>query len=210
MINQCLEDINEPTELYKFYSQQSPNKLPSLLICNDKRRQQNIDIENLITDNRPVETSNGVFEPFNVRNLANSGYGLQKGYSNNIDIDSHLKNINYYTDKCFYDNYKTHPSQATSTLNQYTNTLVHNYNNNQRQHPLNCIGPQDKFKLCNGYESYNVYQNEPVFYKFSNDNYCRNYPCQRLFHNQTKRKALIGNRHNPFNINPTNINYCDI
>ena len=45
MISECLKDINEPTDIDKFYNQESPNKNPPLLICKDKRYQQNKDIE---------------------------------------------------------------------------------------------------------------------------------------------------------------------
>jgi hypothetical protein len=42
---------------------------------------------------------------------------LQEGYSRNIDLDSHLKNINFYNDKCFYDNWKMDPNFGTNSCN---------------------------------------------------------------------------------------------
>ena len=45
MIRECLEGINEPTNINNFYYQESPNNLPPLLICNDRFFKQNKEIQ---------------------------------------------------------------------------------------------------------------------------------------------------------------------
>ena len=86
------------------------------MICNDKRTKQNKDTLFHYTDNRPVRIGNTErYEIFNVRNLTNSAGALQKGYSRNIDIDSELKRINHYDDKCFQDNYTKHKDKKRKT-----------------------------------------------------------------------------------------------
>ena len=99
-------DGNNRTELDTLFNQDSPYKYPALIICNDKLVQQNRDILQKYSDVIYDECDNR----FNMRNLTNSAGLLQAGYSKNIDVDSHLKNINFYTDKCYYDNWKLNPN----------------------------------------------------------------------------------------------------
>ena len=56
---ECLKGILNPTELYTFYNQESPNKLPPLIVCNDKLIEQNKLIENHIMDDRNVILTEG-------------------------------------------------------------------------------------------------------------------------------------------------------
>jgi hypothetical protein len=99
-------DGNNRAELDTLFNQDILYNFPSLIICNDKLVQQNRDILQKYSDVIYDECDNR----FNMRNLTNSAGLLQAGYSKNIDVDSHLKNINYYTDKCYYDNWKINPN----------------------------------------------------------------------------------------------------
>ena len=99
-------DGNNRSELDALFNQESPYKYPALIICNDKLVQQNRDILQKYSDVIYDECDNR----FNMRNLTNSAGLLQAGYSKNIDVDSHLKNINFYADKCYYDNWKLNPN----------------------------------------------------------------------------------------------------
>lgn len=103
---------------------------PSLIVCNDKLRQQNNDILEKTLDYKILTINNdpNCKTVFNVRNLNDSGL-LQKGYSINIDLDSELKRINHLTDKCYYDNYKYHPHEAPEGNGLYCHreTLVNDY-----------------------------------------------------------------------------------
>jgi len=102
-----LDTQSNINNLDEFFSQESINKMPALTICNDiKRDTQSSDIYKNNTDTFIDNCGN----PFNIKNLSSSASALQAGYSANIDLDSHLKNINYYNDKCFYDNWKLAPN----------------------------------------------------------------------------------------------------
>ena len=101
-------DINgDSSEVDYYFNQESPYKFPPLIICDDSKRiNVNIDIQQKYSDIIVDECGNR----FNIRNLKDSAGLLQAGYSKNIDLDSHLKNINFYNDKCFYDNWKFPPN----------------------------------------------------------------------------------------------------
>ena len=100
-------DSNNRSELDNVFNNESPYKYPPLIICMDpKLDNQNTNITKNYTDIIYDECGNR----FNMRNLTNSAGLLQEGYSKNINVDSHLKNINYYTDKCYYDNWKINPN----------------------------------------------------------------------------------------------------
>ena len=97
-----------------FFNQKSPYTFPKLIICDDSKRiNQNIDIYQKYSDIIIDECGNR----FNIRNMKDSAGLLQEGYSRNIDLDSHLKNINFYNDKCFYDNWKMDPNFGTNSCN---------------------------------------------------------------------------------------------
>lgn len=104
----------ETPGLNMFFNQESPYKYPPLIICDDsKRTEQSIDVYKNYMDVITDDCGNR----FNIRNLDSCGYGLQAGYSANIDLDSHLKNINYYNDRCYYDNWKLPPNSIMSACN---------------------------------------------------------------------------------------------
>ena len=103
--------------------------LPRLLISADRRDNQNAGQYKFYMDQEPVIVNKpGCEEPFNVRSL-NDAAGLQKGYARNIDLDSELRRINHFTDKCFYDSYKFHPDDAPAPNGLYCNrdSLVKDY-----------------------------------------------------------------------------------
>lgn len=201
---ECLKSIYEPTNLDRFYNQHTPNPFPQLLICDDKLTQQNDDIykHNINDETIQVgndENGNPIYELFDVRNQHNGGSELQSRYSHNIDIDSELKRINYYGDQCFYDNYKINPNKVNyneSPLSLYKDVLVKDYNKSKlgyTQHtgsykkPLKCIHQYDKPPECS---NQNNDVGSPVMHKFNNDNYCKDWNCQKFINNFTNRKML--------------------
>ena len=120
MINECVHDIHDKPELDSYFNQLSPNNMPALIICGDKLKQQNEDIQNY---NLLNNEESGCILPINVRNQTNST-GLQKGYSKNIDVESELKRINFYNDKCFKDNYKVNPNNFECHTNFIKNNKM--------------------------------------------------------------------------------------
>jgi hypothetical protein len=94
--------------------EQFPNELlykgPSLIIC-DRAHQdyQNFQAYELMRNNCLSKDKNR--------------------YPRSIDIESELYRINFYTDKCFYDNYKLDPRTMPGDNNLYKNrnALVHDY-----------------------------------------------------------------------------------
>ena len=190
----CLKSIYSPINLQRFYNEQSPNKMPQLLICDDKLTKQNEDMLRHITDSKKVivgtdDKGNLVQELFNVKsNLG--GMNLQERYSHNIDVDSELKGINYYDDQCYYDNYKIHPSHVTyeqSPLALYKDVLVKDYDRRKPRNPLKCIHLYDKAPECS---NENDTIGSPVKHRFNNDNYCKDWNCQKFINNFTNRKML--------------------
>lgn len=113
-------------EMNKYYNNDTVYNYPRLLITNDKLKQQNNDIYKNYMDHTILV--NNCQTRFNIRNLNNAA-NLQEGYAENIDLDSELKRINHLTDKCYYDNYKYHPEEATknSALYNNKNILVNDY-----------------------------------------------------------------------------------
>lgn len=272
----------------------APNNLtsgfPSLLISADKREKQNEGQYKFYMDQDPVIVNKpGCEEPFNVRSL-NDATGLQKGYARNIDLDSELRRINHFTDKCFYDSYKYHPDDAPAPNGLYCNrdslvkdysivgqpscsrisnpksgitpaqqqNIIHDskYSSSNRVSygtnlvvggdtpgertrdytPCNSLGmrlpvatcqptgiPQTFPQCDSGFGidtraqqiiNWRAKQNNgqvPEYYRFNGDitdqqkRYTANFPCQRLFNNNTKRSSLP-NLFNTFDPNPKCLN----
>ena len=122
-----------------FFNQETPYKYPQLIISNDSKRiNQSFDIYSQYMD--VITDSCG--NRYNIRNLQSAGPGLQAGYSVNIDLDSHLKNINYYADKCYYDNWKIAPNSELPSCNglkHNSEILIPDYTAIGR-HYEDCIG----------------------------------------------------------------------
>ena len=111
LIKECNEnfnlDTNNRNDLNLIFNQESPYKFPPLIICEDtKRKNNNNDIYQKYSDVIYDECGNR----FNMRNLTNSAGLLQEGYSRNIDLDSQMKNINFYADRCYYNKWKMLPN----------------------------------------------------------------------------------------------------
>jgi len=169
-----LDHSKNINNLDAYFNQDVPYKFPPLIICDDtKSNSHSQDIYKQYSDIIYDECGNR----FNIRNTRDSSGVLQAGYSANIDLDSHLKNINYYNDKCYYDNWKLSPKSATNHCNGiYRNAQIltpdytpvgRNYNdclgqplNNQKNNTVNTINtvntvntqnnnqPQPKINTC--------------------------------------------------------------
>jgi hypothetical protein len=135
---------NTDNEMKKYFNDESIYKYPSLIISNDKLKQQNKDIYEKYMDHGLLTVNNdpSCKVDFNIRNL-NNATNLQEGYSRNIDLDSELKRINHITDKCYYDNYKYHPEEALKGNGLYCHrdTLLNNYTTVGK--PTECAKPLD-------------------------------------------------------------------
>ncbi len=130
-----------------FFNQKSPYNYPALIICNDSKRiNQSSNIYQKYMDVITDECGNR----FNIRNLNDSAGILQAGYSANIDLDSHLKNINYYADRCYYDNWKLSPNSkmpACNGLKRNKEILVPDYRPVGRNYK-DCIGSNTAPNMC--------------------------------------------------------------
>lgn len=205
--SELLRTLKDQSTLGQYYPKESVIKHPPLLICGDKLALQNKDIYNHYMDTRPVAIiSKGVVtkcvEPFNTRSQKTAE--LQRGYARNIDIDSELKCINYYADKCFYDRYKVDPRNPVPTYTGEPNsiscvasTIVHDYAGLRRERliPRQQTGCMqfEQFPECTHPTS--IAQRQLYQLPASSDNnYCLNWSCQQSFNNFTKRKLL-----SPFN-----------
>jgi hypothetical protein len=253
--------IGDSSGVDYFFNQESPNKYPALIICDDSKRiNQNHDIYQKYSDVIIDDCGNR----FNMRNLKDSAGLLQAGYSKNIDLDSHLKNINFYNDKCFYDNWKMSPtiipepcnglkrnskllvpdytsmgknydecignctSNAAPTCNNTPPTDLncetdvrkrYNFNHNKFK-TESCIKPAERVSFkstpISKIDNLDKYPNTQRsiellntinsgvnhdYYKFFEDTKCMHFPAQRLFNNNTSRKATP-NHHNIYNIEP--------
>ena len=159
--NQNITQENDSID--RFFNQKTPYNLPSLIISDDiKRINQNSDIYQKYSDVIYDECGNR----FNIKNMRDSAGLLQAGYSRNIDLDSHLKNINYYGDKCFYDNWKKSPNSEIPTcdgLKRNSQILVPDYTpvgkhyedcnencNTNTQNTQNPPNPTNTIKCKNG------------------------------------------------------------
>jgi hypothetical protein len=132
-----------------FFNQESPysSRYPALIICDDSKR---ANINKNICDKYTDIIRDDCGNRYNIRNLRDSAGILQAGYALNIDLDSHLKNINYYTDKCYYDNWKIAPNTALETCNglkRNTDILVKNYTPVGR-HYEDCRGVCNEDSKC--------------------------------------------------------------
>ena len=233
MIEPCLINNKTAPDMSQFFPTESVNKMPPFVVCPSTK---------LDTYNQKIFQRNETFrfningiegcdEPFNMQNYGN----LQQEFAKNIDVDSELKRINYYDDKCYQDNYKVKPDQGR--LKCHAKFLKKDYHQNEQgrtfegQHGRvrhsfergdvlypdkavvtgglgsiseypepNCVASPESFQVC-PYEAPHQNPNTPVYYNFNNEEYIRHYPCQRLFHNMTKRK-MIPTWNQRYDINP--------
>lgn len=145
MVTQCPSFDTKGLDV--FFKQESPYKYPQLIVCNDSKRiNQSYDIYAQYMDIITDDCGNR----FNIRNLQSAGPGLQTGYSANIDLDSHLKNINYYNDKCYYDNWKLAPNSELPSCNglkRNSKILIPDYTSVGRNYN-DCIGICSNSSAC--------------------------------------------------------------
>ena len=269
MISECLNDINDETDLHLYYNQESPNKLPHLLICKDKLEKQNYEINNYMIDKNNVNaqmTEMGTYTRYNytlcndtlnhllytekrnnnisteILNNNNNNTGTEiindkhnivgnnptyEKYIKNIDIESELKRFNHTRDKCFNDNYKMKHNNPPFTqhkkiyskqesLLKYIKEKAQ-YNKNKLLSENNCIKEEDigSFPKCkdppipsNHLLGLGPLENEPVYYEFSNEEYCKDFPCQKLFNNMTKRSMMLNASQR--DINPKCLSACNV
>ena len=228
-----INNKNVPS-MAEYFPTESVNKMPPFVVCPSTK----LDNYNRLIYQRNetfrfnVNGIEGCDEPFNMRNYGN----LQQEFAKNIDIDSELKRINYYDDKCYQDNYKVRPDQGR--LKCHAKFLMKDYYGNEMGRTIerrtgegmgggferkgavypdkavlngglgslsghfnpNCIANPGSFNVC-PYEAPHGNENTPVSYDFNNEGYIRQYPCQRLFNNMTKRK-MIPTWHQRTDINP--------
>ena len=125
LINECNDNMNldgTRAELDSIFYQKSIYNFPQLIICDDvKRNNQNTNIYKNYSDIIYDECGNR----FNMRNLKDSAGLLQAGYSRNIDLDSQLKNINFYADRCYYNKWKMNPSDDKCNPLKYNAKLLY-------------------------------------------------------------------------------------
>lgn len=206
-MSECLKDFYKPTNLDSFYNQPSPNQSPALVLCNDRYYKQKHSHSNYFLN------TNSNNKPLYIKNQTNTG-DLQRGYSENIDIDSELKWINHIDDQCFFDNYKMdfktnkslskHYEKIFKPQEEKINEMKQRKINEKELRDKNCLDFKTKnssFQTCNvktnltsPYPSDNksklVLNSQPVHYQFHNDKYIDYYPCEALFNNFTQRSCI--------------------
>lgn len=182
LVNECNQNMNldgTRAELDNIFYEKSIYNFPYLIICDDvKRNNQNSNIYKNYSD--IIYDSCG--NRFNMRNLKDSAGLLQEGYSKNIDVDSHLKNINYYADKCYYDNWKLSPTEPSLDK-------CHGLKHNSSLLSLDYapVGRDNTYKgICNTNSECNTSKNVP---NPTNDSNCDNNIRKRYdFTNQKLQK----------------------
>lgn len=138
-----------------------------------------------------------------------------KQYVSKIDVESDLKQINHIRDKCYNDNYilnrnegefKQHKkiynkeeelmhymknkAQYSNKLNKLKkidekNTQCMTFNNDNEYNMIN--NNHDKVPLEYNYDHISTLQDQNVKCIFNNQDYCRDFECQKQFNNMTRR-----------------------
>jgi hypothetical protein len=138
-----------------------------------------------------------------------------KQYVSKIDVESDLKQINHIRDKCYNDNYilnrnegefKQHKkiynkeeelmhymknkAQYSNKLNKLKkidekNTQCMTFNNDNEYNMIN--NNHDKAPLEYNYDHISTLQDQNVKCIFNNQDYCRDFECQKQFNNMTRR-----------------------
>ena len=203
-------------------------------MCNDTlnhllyKENRNNEISKKILKDNDNNNKNNNIKNNNINNNINFGNNqMYNNYVKNIDIESDLKRFNHTRDKCYNDNYKIqHTEQPfTQHSNVYNKqeTLLENikgknvYNKTDILKKNNCIKDEDRgsFPKCknpplpvNHLRGLGTLETEPVYYEFSNEEYCRDFPCQKLFNNVTKRSMILDTSHR--DINPKCLSSCNV
>lgn len=187
-IPNCFPQNTLPSNLNEFFPE-LPSRFPPVQLCQFASR-------NKYNDHILERNENIVHEKDEYFNLTGIG-DKQKGYAKNVDVDSELKRINYFGDKCHYDDYKLDPRNQDSRLFKHRDILVKDYIQRQEgtfKDPAysnqECVNYETTFKPCqSGSQVLDPYHE--VTYDFNND-YLVDYPCQKAWNNLTKRYSLGG------------------
>jgi len=218
MTTELLKTLDDRRNFADYYPSQSVINHPPLLICADKLALQNKNISDYYLDTRPIVINGiaGCEEPYNLRSQHSTE--LQAGYARNIDIDSELRNINFYADKCFYDRYKVDPRNPPKSADGskpnrmacVANNIVHNYTEFRRERlasrqTAGCL-TLEKFPEC----QHQTATAKTQLYQLpanADNNHCLNWGCQQPYNNFTKMKLQ-----SPFNgipnLNPAVLTCC--
>jgi hypothetical protein len=195
-IPNCFPQNSVPSSMNEFFPT-LPDRFPPVYLCQFAGRSS---YDKQISErNQPIKYDS--YSDINGKNddeyfnLTGSG-DKQKGYSRHIDVDSELKRINHYGDKCFYNDYKQNPRDTKTDLNRHKDILIKDYQSVQKG---TFKDPDYNNPSCLNFSStFMGYQNkkleEPyhqVEYDFNND-YLKDYPCQKVWNNLTKRYGLVG------------------
>lgn len=206
--------------LDQFFTPQEINRHPTFMRCDTMIR----DTFNtpLLERQKPfdVDINNCGKTETIYPNGASSGYNSLK----NVDVDSELKRINHRADKCYYNNYKLDPlgrdaEVSNSPLTCHKNIFKINQTQMYKKSEENrYIDRNDTPKPCIEFQKFNLCKNTPIrsqhleLYDFNADTkYCAQYPCQRLFHNVTKRN-MYPSPYTPQDINKstTTVDYSNV
>lgn len=209
-------------ELDQFFSEKSINTLPVFMQCATTTRERFNDP--IFARQQPFEVyTNDKKDCKEVIHPNPSAFVslMQKGFNKNIDLDSELKGINRYADKCYQNNYKLDPlsrDAETTTLKCHDNV----FKTNQTQSyikmqegsiqdrnfiPNPCLNyNKSKSPNTHNFQKFALCQNTPLvsnkleMYDFNLPNSDVKYPCQRIWSNFTKR-SMYPSGYTSFDIN---------
>ena len=208
-------------ELDQFFPIKSINTLPDFIKCITTREKFN---DPILARQQPFEVNTNdnpnckeVIHP----NPTAFGTLMQKGFSQNIDMDSELKCINRYADKCYQNKYKLDPlsRDAETTIlkchdNIFKKHQTESYTKMQEGSVLDrnftpnpCLNyDKDKKPGTHNFQKFALCQNTPLvakkmdLYDFNLPNSDISYPCQKLWSNFTKR-SMYPSAHTTTDIN---------
>jgi len=210
----------QTNELDQFFPKESVNKLPTFMRCDMIRDKFNDPIHNRITP-FDVNVNNKTSCVEKIHPSGPSG-NRQTGFAHNIDIDSELKRINHYADKCYYNNYKLDPlgrdaKMMESPLLCHDNVFKINETQSYKRSEQGTLLDRNSYPTkCITFEKFAICKNTPMavrqleVYDFNKKGYCSQSPCQKLWNNVTKR-SMFPNSYNNVDLNrrTTEIDYTN-
>ncbi len=212
---------SKTNDLDQFFPEKSINTLPDFMRCITTREKFNVPI---LARQQPFEVNtnnNSNCKEIIYPNPSAFSSIMQKGYSQNIDLDSELKCINKYADKCYQNKYKLDPlsRDAETTILKCHDTV---FKTNETQSyiksqegsildrnftPNPCLNyDKDKKRGTHNFQRFALCQNTPLvvtkldMYDFNLPNTDIKYPCQKIWSNFTKR-SMYPSKHTPIDIN---------
>jgi hypothetical protein len=200
----------QTNELDQFFPKESINTLPTFMRCNMIRENFNAPILSRVN---PFDVNINDKEACTEKIHPSGPAGnRQTGFGKNIDIDSELKRINHYADKCYYNNYKLDPlgrdaKMMNSPLLCHDKVFKINQTQSYKKSEQGSILDRNiEPRPCTTFQKFTSCKNTPMtarqleLYDFSQPDYCAQYPCQKLFNNVTKR-SMFPNSYTPQDIN---------